>query len=586
MRYTTELITVAYSGDLASLYLHGLSLARFWQGDKKWTVVVEDRDVYQRVINWANDNIVPNMTGWDVNVTVGPPLGSVDGWHRQQILKLWAAGESSADYSIVLDNKNFFIRNFDASEFFDNNKLKVSLFDKGQYSQDHLNSCQVLGIDPNITQEMFPITPFVWRNSTVRGLLAELEVRNYDIYSCRTLKGSEAALYWSYAQFVEDWVETKDKWAFGQYGGLTKENRLSESELSKCFSDAEANNAYMVVLHRFHMTPGNADILCEFLRQKDLIGDWKINFFKETFKETLYSMRPEAVEILSQEWNMPPLKVIKRNQREVKFNRVIAFGCSHTAGSELADHLFFGKDITVAELDKMKREVGNGTDFYSQHKQLGSNEMLEAQGKLSWAGQVAEKLGVPILNRGIAGSSMQGIIYAIEKDRFDGVITDTDLILIGATSMDRWMYFEKGERWGWPWPATPIIGYPGRWPSEQFHDEFTGKIADDYFLFFNYYMALRYFDLLNKQLENRVVVQFMHHTMKDYVKFVSNKELNKRFMGMVSDLNNFDSIIDQDICLGQLVDWKSDGVHGFYHPHAQFHEQLAQQVVDRLLNNE
>ena len=100
--HTTELITVTYCGDLAHLYFHALGLEKFWQGDKRWTIVVEDQVYYQRVIDWVNNNIKTQMPQWEINVCTGPKLVAIDGWHRQQILKLWAASVSERDYSIKI----------------------------------------------------------------------------------------------------------------------------------------------------------------------------------------------------------------------------------------------------------------------------------------------------------------------------------------------------------------------------------------------------------------------------------------------------------------------------------------------------
>lgn len=591
MRPTTaELITVTYSGDLAPLYYHALSLEKFWVGEKRWTIVVEDQSVYLRVIDWINAHIASAMPDWILNIVTGPRLVATDGWHRQQILKMWAASESTADYSVVLDSKNFLINETKFEDFFDNGNLKVNLFNRAngeEPSADQINSCKVLGVDVNAVSEMYPITPFIWKNDLVRDLIAKLLSLNYDIYSQPVLKSSEASLYWIYAQDKEKWTEFKEKNMFGQYGGFDRNERLSPAKLKAEFESADQAGAKMITMHRFHTTPENAEVLGEFLRTKGLVGDWKIAFFRETFKENLYQLRPAAIEILHNEWGMPPLKSFTRNSQVIKFNRVIAYGCSHTAGSELADHLFCGEQLTAKELDKIKRSYTNPKDFYAKYPVAGRDDVIEAQQKLSWAGKVAEKFGVPLFNRALPGSSMQSMIYSIEKDRFDGHITDNDLIIVGATSMDRWMYFTKEERFGWPHSATPIVGWPDRWPSEQFHNDFITHIANDYFAFYNYFISLRYLELLSKQYEGRVLVQFIHHTMKDYTNYITDTTLNKRFMAMVTDIRGFSSIVDRDLCLGNLVNWDStDDVHGFYHPHEEFHEQLAAKFVDKLLNNE
>ncbi len=598
MRYTSELITVAYNGDLATLYYHALGLHKFWQGEKKWTIAVEDKVHYQRVIDWINKNIIPEMTGWEVNVIEPPLMAAVDGWHRQQIIKLWVAGRSDADYSIILDCKNFLIRNVGPDEFFKDGKPNVGLFYRkpGEAADPtHTEACRILGVEQ--ASEVQPITPFVWCNSIVRNLLAKLNSLNYDILIQPIIKASEAALYWVYAQDKEEWVSDLKHWSYGQYGGVTSESRLSAQQLRAEFKRADNEDAFMITMHRFHITPENADILSEYLRTKDLVGDWKIAFFRNTFKECLYNIRPEVIDILYSEWNMPPLRTIVRDGKTVRFNRIVAYGCSHTAGSELVDHLFWARGaITVEELDKIKRQYIENEKrnlFYNIYPELGKQEVKEAQSKVSWAGQVATRFGVPIVNRAIPGSSMQGIVYSIENDLAIGAINENDLILVGATSMDRWFFFSKEEENGRIVPGTPIVGWPDRWPTERFYDDFVEHIASDYFLMYNYQNAMRYLDLLNIQLGGRVCVQFLHSTAKDYIGNLTyrnkeaKKENNRVFLNLFNGINNYKSIIDKDTSFSSLVNWNDrSGVHGFYHPHVKYHEQLADIVMNKLLNNE
>jgi hypothetical protein len=589
MQYTAEVITIAYSGDLAPLYYHALSLEKFWTSQKQWTIVVEDRVDYQHVVNWINEHIVPVMTGWNLNIKVGELIAATDGWHRQQVFKLLAASKSTADYSVVLDCKNFLISNLGLDDFFNDGKLKVNIFTRSSPAEidpTHTEACRILGVAS--ATEVFPITPFVWRNNIVRALLDKLVSVNYDISMQPIIKASEAALYWVFAQTRESWTDTTENWAFGQYGGLDKSDRLTKEQLVEQFKRADDENAHIITMHRFHTTPEYADLLGEYLRTKGLVGDWKINFFRETFKQCLYRMRPAVIEILHKEWDMAPLRFIKRNQQTIAFNRIVAYGCSHTAGSELADHLFWHEPITAVELDKIKRSYNDKrTDFYNKNPRLGSQEAMEAQSHLSWAAQVAKRLDVKFLNKGLSGGSMQSIVYLIERDFADGVISDNDLILVGATSMDRWMYFSKEERGGWPHAAIPIIGYPGLWPTEKFHNDFVEHVADDYFTLYNYFNTLKYLDLLSSRFNGRILVQPLHQTVNDYIGFVSDKHLNKRFISMIESINKFTSIIDHDVCFGNLVNWGNQSqVHGFNHPHIRYHEQLADIVVDRLLNNE
>lgn len=126
--------------------------------------------------------------------------------------------------------------------------------------------------------------------------------------------------------------------------------------------------------------------------------------------------------------------------------RIVAYGCSFTAGDELMDHVTMG--VGFEECNEIKRKyLGKNTygavkknvpmamgDFYKDYGDRLDDRLC---GNSSWAAQVADMLGVPVVNRAIKGSGLDEHYFGIYRDWHKGLIQDGDLVLVGLTSMDR-----------------------------------------------------------------------------------------------------------------------------------------------------
>jgi len=144
------------------------------------------------------------------------------------------------------------------------------------------------------------------------------------------------------------------------------------------------------------------------------------------------------------------MKKISRHGKDIYFDRIIAFGCSYTSGMELVDHKYYPGNLGAVIVDDIKRNnAGNKyttgqTAFYSTFSDVQFRQIENHQKTVSWVATLAHKFGVPCINNGRIGSSMQEIVYDIELNISKGNIRDTDLVIVGCTSMDRWMYFKNG----------------------------------------------------------------------------------------------------------------------------------------------
>lgn len=134
------------------------------------------------------------------------------------------------------------------------------------------------------------------------------------------------------------------------------------------------------------------------------------------------------------------------------FNKIIAYGCSHTAGAELADHLLLGIDIeTCNKLKKNYNSFDSWVKSYINDKKIQDqlffphgDDIEVANKKLSFVQKIADRLGVMCENNSIGGNSQQGIYYQLINDHIDKKITPNDLILICNTLPTRILLI--GER--------------------------------------------------------------------------------------------------------------------------------------------
>lgn len=309
MNKSHEIITVTYYGDLANLYYHVLSLRRFWKGQKNFTLVVEDS---QDTLDWCERVIRPLLSDWTVKILLSPEMDPMDGWHRQQILKLWASSISNNDYSIILDCKNFLIRDYTFDENFIDGKLLVPLYGNSLSSDpNHLDNfqrqktiCDFFGLDAEETSIMFCITPFFFDNHIVKEMLDFIKNKGVNFYGDTFMRDKyEAFLYWIFAQRKVPHVESFRPLARGQYGGCSKDETLSVEQFQQQLDEVKSyDESRFFVFHRFHATPTHLKMLSDYLKELDIITDEDCNFYITTFKNSVKFIRPTVQEFLIPYW--------------------------------------------------------------------------------------------------------------------------------------------------------------------------------------------------------------------------------------------------------------------------------------------
>jgi len=118
-----DLITVVFRPEIPYLKIQARSVEKYFAPDQVDTifVVVNDDTAVCDLIdkswygNLAHKVVVYPYTDFGY-------INRVGGWDNQQLCKILAAARSQCDWSVVLDAKTFFVKNFKESFFFDQDK--------------------------------------------------------------------------------------------------------------------------------------------------------------------------------------------------------------------------------------------------------------------------------------------------------------------------------------------------------------------------------------------------------------------------------------------------------------------------------
>lgn len=260
-----------------------------------------------------------------------------------------------------------------------------------------------------------------------------------------------------------------------------------------------------------------------------------------------------------------------------QINRLVAYGCSYTAGAELADADYI-PGLTLDQINLEKTLLGN-SEFYKKYFgnwrtaehgiAIRENEISRA-----WPAKLIKELDLSwsYLNRARSGSSMQEIVATLEYDLYNGIIKDTDLVIIGITSDARVLKFDDNGY------AQSLVcsDLDDRWRSRLMRDLFIQEFANDYWLLYNWYQSINYIDMLSKKFNGRILQQYLH---SNYSQHVNNKILKSEFLNITNNLKNCNSIVDFDLSFYTTTEvWNNTNTHGFHHPYESVHSSFAKQL--------
>jgi hypothetical protein len=114
-----------------------------------------------------------------------------------------------------------------------------------------------------------------------------------------------------------------------------------------------------------------------------------------------------------------------------QFKRLVAYGCSLTAGTELGDHI--AMDISIDECNELKRKVP-----LKQWRRFEKQYKLEQAGYYrSWAGHLSNHLALELDNRGVGSASIDQCLLRMKNSLHNS----EDLVIVGLTYIQRALIF-------------------------------------------------------------------------------------------------------------------------------------------------
>jgi hypothetical protein len=257
-------------------------------------------------------------------------------------------------------------------------------------------------------------------------------------------------------------------------------------------------------------------------------------------------------------------------------DRVVAYGCSWTAGSELMDHVHMG--VSFEECNAIKKTyIAAGKTHENMHKfidryNINDPTNLALNQRSSWAGQLAGLLGKPIDNRAVGGSSLDQAYFELYRDYHEGKILPTDLVLVGLTTAYRIPRFRDSLI------GSSQLGYHFR--DDKIEDHSLIKLCNDDYLIFNYFKTLSILGSLKSKMNIRLqpVVRennpFSEHftfdlkLCRDYANHIWN-ELHGVFL------------LSNEYLREYIVDGKPKRC-GFMHESIESHTELANKIYNQV----
>lgn len=254
-------------------------------------------------------------------------------------------------------------------------------------------------------------------------------------------------------------------------------------------------------------------------------------------------------------------------------NRIIAYGCSYTAGDEIMDHVVMGvsfEECNQWKLDYLKNR-SRSTHYTGKFKQdfnIAWNDPLHK--KSSWAGQLANLMNLSFENRATNGSGLDEQYFRMYNDYTQGLILDTDLVVVGLTSMNRIIDFRSADK------VTTLI-------SNDIPDDIGSKLLldiynDDYAVF-HYFRTLNSFNSLRSKI--RLLIQPMVNNMLPHELDQLNIPHTRSFAEDIWKNSMGNMVLPEEYLRPPIINGIAKNC-AFGHPPLESHIELAEKIYKQI----
>lgn len=241
------------------------------------------------------------------------------------------------------------------------------------------------------------------------------------------------------------------------------------------------------------------------------------------------------------------------------YRKIITFGCSYTAGSELLDHEIHARS------DEIKRRLGLEHWWRNYRLKLSAEQQQDLEhreGQLVWSAEIARRSQLEFENRSVAGSSMAGIVDRVERAWYEGALHSPDVLaLVGVTCPYRGLvWFGDDQHRDWIIHESSM---PAHWHMPTIID----FLSDQHLMHQHLTWQLRL-----AQISDRIQGRLLMFDMSG----------QHRYMQLLSEQHSFYDKWRELLASGHtrynrcLIDWQhSDENHGGGHAIARVHAKFA-----------
>lgn len=288
---------------------------------------------------------------------------------------------------------------------------------------------------------------------------------------------------------------------------------------------------------------------------------------------------------------------------KIKFNRIVAYGCSYTAGDESTDWdcdvMRYNKYMTVSEIDRLKTSLSL-FDFYEKYCPFDFWQRAQIYRKHSYASQLANMFSASIDNRAHSGNSNWSTIVNIENDIVKGNIHSNDLVLIGMTTGHRQFWpdpFEYAKPDGFNHIFSIQPNSKNNFLLKYYDKEFIENIQT--FFHPEYYDAmsvlfLNYLVSLHKRLNGKLILvgaasdlKYPYYeipcifgkTLEEHPKYIKEPQWNQRWEAAVKNVEGIYVELPNGSMNRNFDKYRQ---HAGYHPNKNHHKAFAKELYSKL----
>lgn len=254
-------------------------------------------------------------------------------------------------------------------------------------------------------------------------------------------------------------------------------------------------------------------------------------------------------------------------------DRVIAYGCSFTAGDEIVDHLLL--NVSFDEVNKIKKNYSNQVEFYEKLSIEFPNDIMRNN---SWAGQLAKLLNKPFINKAYPGYSIAQSYFQIYSDWKNNFITNKDLILLGLTGPSRIVWFNEELK---VLDSAPLLNYIENCNYNDVEKKPILELFDDNLTAFNYFSFLNNIQQLKNHLNIRIQPMTANNTInsKHFSLLGIDSNILKYCLSVFDDCQSI-ILLSKEYLKNKTIDPKVT-LCGYGHPPLESHIELAIKINDR-----